>query len=162
MTSLFDVGVSVAVAPISLSGARSVTVPLSPKIVGHGDVAEHGAGDVMLVMHVGAQRIAGRAERGGAALSRQLVDHQITPATLPWRTTSPHESGGRNQRREPNQSNGSAHGVLCRQLLMMRGVMKISSSVFDSSTRSRLNSHLSTGTLPRPGVLSLDSVELLT
>ena len=38
--------------------------------------------------------------------------------------------------------------------MMMRGVMKISSSVLVSLSVSRLNSHLSKGTLPKPGVLS--------
>ncbi len=115
----------------------------------------------MLVITSEINGLLGAPSVTAAALSRQLVDHQKhRRAALAHDVTA--RDGGRNQRGEPKQSNGSAHGVLCRQLLMIRGVMKISSSVFDSSTRSRLNSHLSTGTLPRPGVLSLDSVELLT
>src|SRR5262249_53920451 len=50
VTSLFVVGCSGVVLPISFSDARSVTCPLSPKIVGHGLVGEHGNGCVTLVM----------------------------------------------------------------------------------------------------------------
>ena len=38
---------------------------------------------------------------------------------------------------------------------MIRGVMKIRSSVFASLTASRLNSHFSSGRLPSPGVRSV-------
>src|SRR6185369_16751199 len=49
VTSLFVVGERGAVAPGSLSGARSVTLPLSSKTVGQGVALVHGSGVVTFV-----------------------------------------------------------------------------------------------------------------
>ncbi len=48
VTSLLVVGARFA--PMSFSGARSVTAPISSNIVGHGTVVVHGEGEVTLVI----------------------------------------------------------------------------------------------------------------
>src|ERR1019366_5666213 len=59
-------------------------------------------------------------------------------------------------------SENSPHPSHTRQLLIIRGVMKMRSSVLVSLTESRLNSHLSSGICPRTGVRSVCACSVLT
>src|SRR5262249_42217031 len=64
--------------------------------------------------------------------------------------------GRRDENAKRKQTGDHSHtGHFSPQPLRMRGVMKISSSWSFVLVVSRLNSHLISGTLPRPGVLSV-------
>ena len=91
VTSLFVVGVSGLVAPMFFSGARRITDPLSPKIVGHGVAGVHGVGLVTLVI---TSEISVFVAAPGVGPPRTPVSESITRYTgeLPWRDTSPQET----------------------------------------------------------------------
>src|SRR5262249_19106332 len=78
VTSLFVVGCSGVVLPISFNGARSITCPLSPKIVGHGLVGEHGNGCVTLVITSETRLLDGVP---GVAAPRMPCSESITRYT---------------------------------------------------------------------------------
>src|SRR4051812_35603538 len=91
VTSLLEVGVSGVVAPISLSGARSTAEPVSLNTVGHGDVVEHGSGDVTLMITSDSRKPPPAPPL--PVPPAVAVSWSMTRNTgeLPSRTTSPHE-----------------------------------------------------------------------
>ena len=132
-----------------------VAWPASLKIVGHGASWVHGAGEVTFVITSEISVLDGVAGGRGAPDAPERIDHQDTTAPgrcgRRRRTTSAVATEG-HQRQEI--VSGVAWKSCPHQLLMMRGVMKISSSVLVSFTASRLNSQPSSGMRLRPGVRS--------
>src|SRR5262245_14288721 len=92
VTSLFvDGDAATATVPMSFGTSRRPTCPLSLKIVGHGDVVVHGAGDVLTVRTSDA---SGTPKVAAVAPPRCAVNVSITRklGLLPSRTTSPQDT----------------------------------------------------------------------
>src|SRR4029079_1575868 len=108
---------------------------------------------------IGQQIRSRLGDRRSAAHRAKRVDHQIhRRAAFADHVAAGSDAG--DDERQAGETNDVTHAL--PQPLMIRGVMKTSSSVFWSFTDSRLNSHLSSGICPRPAVFSLSACSWLT
>src|SRR5258708_32201129 len=100
VTSLFDVGESAVVAPMSFSGARSTTDPLSLKTVGQGVAGVQGGGAVTLVMtSESSVELDAAVPPPRLAVSESMTRDTGAP---PWRETSPQETAGASTAADPS------------------------------------------------------------
>src|SRR5215467_53194 len=141
---------------MSLADWLSVNVPVSPKIVGHGLVVEHTPPLVTIVRTSDTSVGVGVPVFAEPRVAVSELTTRMELARL-LRTTSPHEvadtaTAAAIQNRENVRIVFIAS---CRYPLMMRGVMKIRSSLLLSMALSRLNSHFRSGIVPSPGVRSV-------
>src|SRR5262245_34386328 len=111
----------------------------------------------LLRQDVRLQRIAEGLAAGSAARSLEGIDHYEHWALAVADDISARDGRGRRAQKSNRLDKAFeiAHGCHLSYALMIRGVMKISSSVLWSSMRSRLNSQLINGIWLRPGVRSL-------
>ena len=129
VTSLFVVGaVGVDDDPTSFSGARRKARPVSLKIVGHGLVGLHGAGAVTIVWTSDNRKPLGMAVVGPP---RSPCNESIVRYTgeRPSRTTFPHDTDAAAHVAAAKSRVTMLVRFMSRQPLMIRGVMKIRSSV---------------------------------
>src|SRR2546423_7584262 len=90
VTSLLVVGSSRFAPPMSLSGARSVTAPMSSNTVGQGCVVEHGGGVTALVMTSDSRLLVADVFDDPPRTAPSVSITRYT-GELPSRTTSPQE-----------------------------------------------------------------------
>src|SRR3954447_9694500 len=90
VTSLLLVGTNGVAPPMSLSGARSVTVPVSSNTVGQGAEVVHGGGEIALVI-TSDSRLDDATALDDPPRDAASVSITRYTGELPSRTASPHE-----------------------------------------------------------------------